>query len=147
MLVGFAYFSSTLAGSSDERLKVFRSDFAQVVEEPNPAWNDLARALTHLEEPGADHPVHPPAPLSRWMPDDLSGFYRYNGSLTTPACDEVVVWTVFETPISIGRRQLRRWHRLTSKTGGRLTGNIRPLQVRNDRPILYDPGFPFSSFG
>lgn len=34
---------------------------------------------------------------------DLTKFYRYQGSLTTPTCDEVVVWTVFEEPIKIRR--------------------------------------------
>uniref|UniRef100_A0A8C7IMH3 Alpha-carbonic anhydrase domain-containing protein n=1 Tax=Oncorhynchus kisutch TaxID=8019 RepID=A0A8C7IMH3_ONCKI len=34
---------------------------------------------------------------------DLTKFYRYQGSLTTPTCDEVVVWTVFEEPIKLRR--------------------------------------------
>lgn len=36
----------------------------------------------------------------------LSGYYRYQGSLTTPDCSEVVVWTVFEEPVEIGREQV-----------------------------------------
>lgn len=36
----------------------------------------------------------------------LSGYYRYQGSLTTPDCSEVVVWTVFEEPVEIGQEQV-----------------------------------------
>lgn len=33
-------------------------------------------------------------------------FYRYFGGLTTPGCNEIVRWTVFETPIGISAAQV-----------------------------------------
>ncbi|NXI60214.1 CAH15 anhydrase, partial [Chloroceryle aenea] len=46
--------------------------------------------------------------LSTLLPPtrQLSGYYRYQGSLTTPDCSEVVIWTVFEEPVEIGREQV-----------------------------------------
>ena len=35
-------------------------------------------------------------------------FYRYNGSLTTPLCEEVAVWTVFADPIELSSQQLEK---------------------------------------
>ncbi|XP_053376535.1 carbonic anhydrase 2-like [Mercenaria mercenaria] len=47
-----------------------------------------------------------PVPLVSLIPRDLSKFYRYEGSLTTPPCYESVTWTLFNETIEIAEEQL-----------------------------------------
>lgn len=44
--------------------------------------------------------------LQDLLPDELNYFYRYAGSLTTPNCDESVVWTVLAQLVPVGEQQV-----------------------------------------
>lgn len=43
-----------------------------------------------------DTAILSPVKLDDFLPRNTDRFYRYNGSLTTPACGEIVVWTFFQ---------------------------------------------------
>uniref|UniRef100_A0A8C8EBN7 Alpha-carbonic anhydrase domain-containing protein n=1 Tax=Otus sunia TaxID=257818 RepID=A0A8C8EBN7_9STRI len=71
----------------------------------------------------------------------LSGYYRYQGSLTTPDCSEVVVWTVFEEPVEIGREQVLAFvSTLHFPAAGpvllKMTNNFRPPQPLRSRKVF-----------
>lgn len=38
--------------------------------------------------------------------EKLHSYFRYQGSLTTPNCDETVIWTVYEETIKIHKDQV-----------------------------------------
>ncbi|KAJ3656133.1 hypothetical protein Zmor_015231 [Zophobas morio] len=73
--------------------------------------------------------------LDDFLPHDRAGFYRYEGSLTTPNCTEGVTWTVFTNGLPISSHQLRTFTQLTTEENTLLTTNYRPVQELNDRVV------------
>ncbi|XP_068124823.1 carbonic anhydrase 4 [Hyperolius riggenbachi] len=63
-------------------------------------------------------------------------YYRYEGSLTTPPCSEVVTWTVFPDPIKIGESQLKEFYtRVYYSSDAIMTDNFRPVQEIGSRTV------------
>jgi carbonic anhydrase len=44
--------------------------------------------------------------LQDLLPHEMNYFYRYAGSLTTPNCDESVLWTILVQPVPVGEEQV-----------------------------------------
>ncbi|XP_034028102.1 carbonic anhydrase 6 [Thalassophryne amazonica] len=70
------------------------------------------------------------------LPENLNNFFRYQGSLTTPPCFESILWTVFDTPITLSRNQIRKLEStlmdIDNKT---LWNDYRVVQPLNDRVV------------
>lgn len=69
----------------------------------------LEMLLQHLDEvkgQGSDFRVKAPLRAEQLFPEETDTFFRYLGSLTTPACNEGVIWTVLEKPAPISLEQV-----------------------------------------
>ncbi len=66
------------------------------------------------------------------------GFYRYEGSLTTPACSESVQWYLMQNPVPITPSALARLHSLISMfpNYNGYPNNNRPVAGQNGRTVL-----------
>jgi carbonic anhydrase len=114
----------------------------------HPETNNLAVLGIFIKE-GATHPglsaIWPYMPLRQapettidhvaidarqLLPPEITHFYRYRGSLTTPPCSEVVDWVVLEQPIEASKEQIAQ---LRSAVGT----NARPVQSLNRRILLF----------
>jgi carbonic anhydrase len=58
-----------------------------------------------------------------------SEVYRYEGSLTTPPCSEIVSWAVFKSPVTVSKAQITAFEAPYS-------GNNRPVQAQGRRFLL-----------
>jgi carbonic anhydrase len=57
------------------------------------------------------------------------GFYRFPGSLTTPICNEGVLWYLMKNPIEMSEAQIAEYKKHYHNTA-------RPLQPVNNRPVF-----------
>lgn len=62
--------------------------------------------------------------------------YLISGSLTTPTCDEAVMWTILTDTVPFAMSQIERFKETTDDTGEQLTNNFRQLQRLNSRALV-----------
>jgi carbonic anhydrase len=65
------------------------------------------------------------------FPDVGTGFYHYNGSLTTPPCSEGVQWFVRKTRTQLSTEQIAVFKAVYDH-------NNRPVQALNERTLYLD---------
>ncbi|KAE8285096.1 Carbonic anhydrase 4 [Larimichthys crocea] len=83
--------------------------FIDVVYSDNIHFGHISQKLSSVAYKGQTTKVKP-FPLMSLLPKhNMSQYYRYYGSLTTPPCSQVVVWTVYEVPIYISWSQLAQF--------------------------------------
>ncbi|XP_067095208.1 carbonic anhydrase 6 [Osmerus mordax] len=70
------------------------------------------------------------------LPENLNHYFRYQGSLTTPPCDESILWTVFDTPIILSHNQIRKLESTLMDHENKTIWNYyRMAQPLNDRVV------------
>ena len=101
-----------------------------VMFEPGAENEGLAKIWSNL--PVAAHQtvaLTEPINAQAILPNDL-GYYRFNGSLTTPPCSEGVSWFVLKTPATVSRGQLQAYRGILHRE------NNRPVQPLNARVVV-----------
>lgn len=64
------------------------------------------RCLSDLDVPAGQSMNISSLDVRSMLPENLNHFFRYQGSLTTPPCYESILWTVFDTPITLSHNQV-----------------------------------------
>ncbi|XP_048222124.1 carbonic anhydrase 4 isoform X2 [Perognathus longimembris pacificus] len=136
--------ASNQAPSSEDRIAVL----AFLVEEGpkmNEGFQPLVEALQSIPLPDMNTTMRESSLLDM-LPDQekLKHYFRYLGSLTTPTCDETVIWTVFKEPIRLHKEQILAFSQKLFYDQGRklkMSDNVRPLQRLGSR-VVFRSGAP-----
>ncbi|KAL7639802.1 UNVERIFIED_CONTAM: hypothetical protein RMT77_009212 [Armadillidium vulgare] len=107
----------------------------------NPILEPMISNLHRIRNEGSEVQFNPQFRLMDFLPLDKLSFYRYLGSLTTPNCNEAVVWTVFTSALPVSERQLNELRELLDSDNNLIVDNFRPIQPLNDR-MVYRTGLP-----
>lgn len=112
----------------------------EVGNEVNEGFQPLVEALSRISKPFTNSTVSE-SRLQDMLPEKkkLSAYFRYQGSLTTPGCDETVIWTVFEEPIKIHKDQFLEFSKklyYDQEQKLNMKDNVRPLQPLGNRQVF-----------
>lgn len=111
--------------------------FYELDRHQHPAYDEITSALLNVTEPHTSVIMEHPFSFLNILPYDLTRYFTYRGSLTTPPCSEVVIWLDFEQPIRITHEQIEAFRELRS-AHGKITHNFRPIQPIGDRVVFYN---------
>lgn len=107
----------------------------EVSKTNNRAIGRLEEALSQISEGGSSAAVVEPPQLQELMPWNTNDFYRYEGSLTTPGCYEVVTWTIFQKTVKVTEEELELFRSLKRTEKAPIGHNYRNLQERYGRTV------------
>ncbi|XP_042355441.1 carbonic anhydrase 4a [Plectropomus leopardus] len=134
------YTDLTTALSDPEGVAVL-GFFYEKSNSANKKYDPVINALRSIKTTNANTSL-PSISLAQLIPPEqnLTHYYRYKGSLTTPGCTEAVIWTLFENPILLSNDQLRAFSELKFHDGKPMVGTFRPVQPLNGRQVYRSGG-------
>ncbi|XP_072230871.1 carbonic anhydrase 4-like [Leuresthes tenuis] len=134
------YTSLTTALSDKEGVAVL-GFFFERSNSANRKYDPIITSLQSIKATNGNTTL-PSISLAQLIPSEqnMTSYYRYKGSLTTPGCTEAVIWTVFENPIPLSMEQLKAFSELQFHDGKPMVGNFRPIQPLNNRNVYRSSG-------
>ncbi|XP_057294046.1 carbonic anhydrase 2-like isoform X1 [Hydractinia symbiolongicarpus] len=111
--------------------------FVEISDEENINLSQITDNLKKIKYKGEEVKIDN-FPLRTILPNNISKYYQYVGSLTTPPCNECVTWIVLSDTINMSQEQMDNFRLLYSgdnNTSQLLHNNYRPLQKLHHRKI------------
>jgi carbonic anhydrase len=135
--------SAALGSGDSDALAVVGVMLRQKMREPAGHEQILMKAVANTRWAGEKTTVDMgKTTVHHLLPHDLTHFYRYEGSLTTPTCNEQVIWTVLKEDVSIPRSMIERFMEIDDKDGNSLKNTARYEQALNGRKVHFNEHKP-----
>ncbi|XP_031208377.1 carbonic anhydrase 4 isoform X2 [Mastomys coucha] len=121
--------SSSSNKEQDSRDKIAVLAFmVEIGEKKNEGFQPLVETLSSISKPNATTTVRESSLQDLLPPSEkLHSYFRYQGSLTTPNCDETVIWTFLEFSKKLYYDKDQKLN---------MKDNVRPLQPLGKRLVL-----------
>ncbi|XP_056587985.1 carbonic anhydrase IV c [Triplophysa dalaica] len=130
-------YSSLQEAESDTTGVALLAFFFEVTLKPNKHFDRVIEALGRVRYHGNTSAISGFRLADILLPASRLSYYRYSGSMTTPGCDQIVVWTVFHQTLPISQKQLALvTEQLLFRTEKPMTGIFRPMQNLNGRIVF-----------
>lgn len=115
--------------------------FYEMSKSANRKYDSIINALQSIKTTHSNTSLLPIS-LAQLIPTEqnMTTYYRYKGSLTTPGCTQAVIWTLFENPIPLSIDQLQAFSQLKFRDGKPMVGTFRPVQPLNGRMVFRSGG-------
>ncbi|XP_040040273.2 carbonic anhydrase 4b [Gasterosteus aculeatus] len=115
--------------------------FFQESKSANKKLDPLLNALKYITQPTKSTTLKGVS-LEMFIPPlrNMTKYFRYDGSLTTPDCAEAVTWSLFENTVPISMKQLALFAQLQFSNGKQMVQTYRPVQPLNGRQVFYSGG-------
>ncbi|XP_054455053.1 carbonic anhydrase XVb [Anoplopoma fimbria] len=95
------------------------------------SWFTLSSYLSSISNGGESVSVKAGISLDDLLPGvDRTKYFRYLGSLTTPSCNEAVVWTVFKETVKVSRDVINMFSKITH-----ISNSTSPIIINNYRNL------------
>lgn len=112
----------------------------EVGDKVHKGFQPLVEALSSISKPHSTSTVRESSVQDMLPPSDkMSNYFRYHGSLTTPNCDETVIWTVYKQPIKIHKDQFLEFSKSLYYDEDQklnMKDNVRPVQPLGNRQVF-----------
>lgn len=112
--------------------------FFEIGATSSTAVQSIVNALSNIPYNADTYDLTPFA-LDDLVPTSRSAYFRYSGSLTTPACYETVTWTILNTKISITEADMNMFrsglYEGANAATAAIVDNFRPPQNLNSRTV------------
>lgn len=138
--VKYSTFKEAAASNNHDGLMVL--GVMVIIGEENPEFEKLAQLTTDIKLKNKSARIPSNFDVRQLFPSDLSKYWTYPGSLTTPPCSQSVKWVVLAKPIQISSRQLNKFRGLHSCCdsfecceSNRIGFNFRPVCDLNSRNV------------